>query len=76
LKLPLCLIDTYGSNVENGDVVGEWTEGEFEDVRRRNPIFDLHRPLVHHKHRARRYDEEDWNELLIKTNETAFRPVS
>ncbi len=52
--------------MEDSDVVWEWTEGEFEDVRSRNPILDLHGSLVHHKHRTRRNNEEDWNELEIQ----------
>ena len=61
-------IVTHGSNVEDGDVVGEWAEREFEDVGSRNPIFDLHRPLVHHKHRTCWDDKEDGNELEIRSN--------
>jgi hypothetical protein len=52
--------------VEDSDVVGKWTERQLEDVRRRYPVLDLHRSLVHHQHRARRNDEQNWNKLKLK----------
>ena len=52
--------------MEDSDVVGVGAEGELEDVGRRNAILDLHRPLVHHQHRARRDDEQYWHELRIQ----------
>jgi hypothetical protein len=60
--------------VEDSDVVGKWTERQLEDVRRRNPVLDLHRSLVHHQHRARRNDEQNWNKLKLKKKDFSNYP--
>ena len=38
-------------------------EGQLKDLGRRDPVLDLHRPLVHDEHGARGYDEKDGHEL-------------
>jgi len=60
--------------VEDGDVVGERAEGELEDVGRRNPVLDLHRPLVHHQHRARGDHEQNGDELKRFKKSKNVRP--
>ena len=42
--------DTYTPDVKHGDVVKVGAERDPVDVRRRNPVLDLHRPLVHDQH--------------------------
>ena len=42
--------DTYTPDVKHGDVVEVGAERDPVDVRRRNPVLDLHRPLVHDQH--------------------------
>ena len=41
---------TYTPDVKHGDVVKVGAERDPVDVRRRNSVLDLHRPLVHDQH--------------------------
>lgn len=41
---------TYTPDVKYGDVVEVGAERDPVDVRRRDPVLDLHRPLVHDQH--------------------------
>ena len=49
--------------MKNCNVIVVRAEGEFEDLGRRDPVLNLHRPLVHDQHRGGRDHEQDRDEL-------------
>ena len=58
---------TYTPDVKHGDVVEVGAERDPVNVRRRDPVLDLHRPLVHDQHGARGDDEKDGHKLKVRS---------
>lgn len=54
----------YRFDVEDGDVVQEWTERNAHHVCRRNSVFDIQRPLIENHHGARRHDKQHGHQLI------------